>query len=83
MVLDYHLRGEQAILEKEHSELAEKAKKYLGYELYYELSAKAQGKPLDPDSDEFKKIVSMSDELNMKFHIELSHYSKHLKDFIR
>jgi hypothetical protein len=32
-------------LEKEHPELTEKAKKYLGFELYYELS-KEQGKPL-------------------------------------
>jgi hypothetical protein len=48
MILDYRLRGEEANLEKEHSDLAEKAKKYLGYELYYELSTKAQGKSLDP-----------------------------------
>jgi hypothetical protein len=35
MILDYHLRGEQQELETEHSELAVKAKKYLGFELYY------------------------------------------------
>ena len=46
MILDYHLRGEQDVLEKENSELADKAKKYLGFELYYELS-KDIGKPLD------------------------------------
>lgn len=38
LILDYHLRGEQAELEKEHPDLAVLAKKYLGYELYYELS---------------------------------------------
>jgi hypothetical protein len=38
IIIDYHLRGEQQELEKEHAELAEKAKKYLGFELYYELS---------------------------------------------
>lgn len=27
IILDYHLRGEQTVLEKEHPELAEKAKK--------------------------------------------------------
>lgn len=46
IILDYHLRGEQHDLEKEHPELAEKAKKYLGFELYYELSSQAQGKPI-------------------------------------
>lgn len=39
IILDYHLRGEQQELEKEHAELAEQAKKFLGYELYYELSS--------------------------------------------
>lgn len=36
IILDYHLRGEQDELEKEHPELAETAKKYLGFELYYD-----------------------------------------------
>jgi hypothetical protein len=38
VILDYHLRGQQAELEKEKPELADKAKKYLGYELYYNMS---------------------------------------------
>lgn len=38
IILDYHLRGQQNILEKEHKELAEKAKKYLGHTLYYDLA---------------------------------------------
>lgn len=67
MILDYHLRGEQSNLEKEHQYLADKAKKYLGYELYYELSAKSQGQPLNPDDDEFKTIMKMSTDLNNKF----------------
>ena len=43
IIIDYHLRGEQSELEKEHPELAEKAKKYLGFELYGDLS---ESKPL-------------------------------------
>ena len=38
IIIDYHLRGEQTELEKEHPDIAEKAKKYLGFEFYYELS---------------------------------------------
>jgi hypothetical protein len=38
MILDYHLRGEQNLLEEEHKELAAKAKDYLGLSLYFELS---------------------------------------------
>ena len=34
IILDYHLRGEQDHLEKNHHELAEYAKKYLGHDLY-------------------------------------------------
>lgn len=54
LILDYHLRGEQGELEKEHPELAEKAKKYLGFELYYELSSQEQGKPIPEDSEIYK-----------------------------
>lgn len=38
IILDYHLRGEQSELEKDHPELAEIAKKYLGFEMYHELA---------------------------------------------
>lgn len=54
IILDYHLRGEQADLEKEHPELAELAKKYLGYELYYALSEVSTAGPLPMDSSLFK-----------------------------
>lgn len=55
IIIDYHLRGEQAELEKEHPEVAEKAKKYLGFEMYYELSGK--NKPLGADTEEFKFLM--------------------------
>jgi hypothetical protein len=35
IILDYHLRGEQSLLEEEYPDLAKEAKKYLGLELYY------------------------------------------------
>jgi hypothetical protein len=50
IILDYHLRGEQQDLEKDHPELAELSKKYLGYELYYELSSAAAAAPLNVES---------------------------------
>lgn len=45
------MRGEQETLEKSHPLLAEKAKKFLGFECYFELSACKNGvamKPGDP-----------------------------------
>ena len=54
IILDYHLKGEQSELEKEFPELADKAKKYLGFEFYYELSAIPPGKQLDTKSDHYK-----------------------------
>ena len=80
IVLDYHLRGEQEILEKEHPELAEMAKKYLGYELYYELSSQAGGKPLGNDSPGFKEIMKKADELNDKFHKDMQNLEKQSKE---
>jgi len=71
IILDYHLRGEQALLEKDHPELSEYAKKYLGFELYYELSSSAGGKPLSIESSEFKQIIKMAEDLNTKFHNDM------------
>jgi hypothetical protein len=61
IILDYHLRGEQADLEKEHAELAELGKTYLGYELYYEFSSLPAGKPLEQDDPVYKKLIRMSE----------------------
>lgn len=65
IIIDYHLRGEQAEMEKNHTELAEKAKKYLGFELYYELSGSEKPKV---ESEAFKTIMQKSEDLNKKFH---------------
>ena len=80
IILDYHLRGEQADLEKEHPELAEYAKKYIGYEMYYELSAQAGGKPLPVDSPAFRQIMVKAEELNKKFHVDMENLKKQEKE---
>jgi len=46
--LDYHFRGQQDEFEEEFSHMVNKAKKFLGFELYYELSGMT-GQPLDPE----------------------------------
>ena len=38
MIIDYNLRGEHEKLEEQFPELAEKSKKFLGYELYTDLA---------------------------------------------
>jgi hypothetical protein len=62
-------------LEKEKPELADKAKKYLGYELYYNLSQN-QGKPMTEASEGFADLIKKSDDLNEKFTQEMHHYHK-------
>jgi hypothetical protein len=78
IIIDYHLRGEQAELEKEHPEVAEKAKKYFGLEMYYELSN--EDKPLSPDSNKFKYIMQKAEEQNKKFHNDMENYKKLQKE---
>lgn len=80
IIIDYHLRGEQAELEKDHPEIAEKAKKYLGFEFYYELSTQAVGKPLDPESKAFKILVTKSEDLNKKYRTDMDTHNKYLKE---
>ena len=38
IILDFHFRGEQDVFEAEYPHLKEKATKYLGHSLYYDLS---------------------------------------------
>jgi len=38
MIIDYHLRGDQKKLEQDFPEIAKKAKKFIGYELYFDMS---------------------------------------------
>lgn len=37
IIIDYHLMGKQDILERKYPELMKQAKKFLGYEAFYEL----------------------------------------------
>lgn len=65
------------MLESEHPELAEKAKKYLGYELYYSLTQNV--KNVDRNSPEYKKLLAMSDELDQWYKKEIEGNMPHSK----
>ena len=80
IIIDFHLRGEQAVLEKEHPSIAEKAKKYFGFELYFELSTGEHGKALSQDSANFKILMGKSDELNKQYRQDMDTHYKFLKE---
>jgi hypothetical protein len=80
IIIDYHMRGEQAELQRDHAEIAEKAKEYLGFEFYYELSTSEAGKALDPESSNFKALMAKSDELNKKYKQDMDTHYKFLKE---
>ena len=77
IIIDYHLRGEQDILEKEHPNLADIAKKWLGHEFYYDLSvATAHGEPLFiTHYDHFQTLMKKQDEIKQ---LIIGHYKEHL-----
>ncbi len=52
IILDFHFRGEQDVFEAEYPHLKEKATKYLGHSLYYDLSPFC-GKSLPKESEMF------------------------------
>lgn len=66
IILDYHMRGEQDILEDEDHDLSEKAKKYLGSEMYYELG-NSTGKQLTKSDPHFKWLMKKITNLNEEF----------------
>lgn len=58
IIIDYHLRGEQENLISEFPHLSDKAKKFLGFELFFELSVQPDGIPMsnsDPNYSELMK----------------------------
>jgi len=46
MIIDYHLKGQQDKFLTDFPKLKEKAKKYLGVEVFYELGSRPSGVPL-------------------------------------
>jgi len=59
MIIDYHLRGEQSRLEEEFPVIAKKAKKFLGYETYFELSLnQVPGVPMSPSSPLYNELMN-------------------------
>ena len=55
IIIDYHFRGEQEKLEEQYPGLAEKAKKFLGFEMYYDLSIEMS--PLSPSCKYFNTLL--------------------------
>ena len=56
MILSYHFRGEQDSFEKEFPDMVAKAKKYLGFELYFALAPfQNAGRILKPDSEDIRE----------------------------
>lgn len=49
MIIDYHLRGQQEQLLIDFPHIKEKAKKFLGFEVFYELGSQPQGIALTED----------------------------------
>jgi len=60
------LKGQQDILEREYPDLAEKGKKYLGFDMYYSLSTENPDELKQPlkEGDSFKKMLDISEHLN-------------------
>lgn len=61
-ILDYHFKGQQDVFEEKHPELKEKALKFLGPVLYYELSSTC-GKPLSAESKLYTQLLLISQKL--------------------
>ena len=47
IIIDYHIMGKQEKLETDYPHLIKKAKKFLGFESYFELKSQPSGVPLD------------------------------------
>jgi len=70
-ILSYHFRGEQDQFEQQFPDLVAKAKKYIGFELYFALSP-FSGHILNPESanpiecESYKALADIQTKLNLK-----------------
>ena len=63
IIIDYHLRGEQEKLVLQFPHLKEKAQKFLGFEMYFELSVQPDGIPMSVNDPFFKKLILKQQEI--------------------
>lgn len=70
VIIDYHLRGESEKLTADFPDLAEKAKKFLGYELYTDLAVKQSTDgankhyvPLDSSDPHFQQLLAKQQDI--------------------
>lgn len=71
IIIDYHLMGKQDILEKKYPELMKQAKKFLGYEAFYELQSWPFGVPLEPSHDLYKVLIKKQQLIQKQISFEL------------
>jgi len=57
IIIDYHLRGDQDKLIAEFPHLADKAKKFLGFELFFELSVQPDGIPMSASDPNYAALM--------------------------
>ena len=74
IIMDYHFKGEQAEMEQEMPELKEKAKKLLGYELYYQFGIPEGDEELEVGSPLYMKLLKIREQKNEEFTKELNYY---------
>ena len=68
--MDYHFRGEQDILEKNHPALKKKAIKYLGASFYYDLSP-FTGAPIPQSDTMYTKLMGKYQRLEAQIEKDL------------
>lgn len=72
IIIDYHLRGEQDLLKEQNPKLDKAAKKFFGYEDYYEFSLLTG--PMPQDHPKFEKLIQTANELNIKIEKDLEKF---------
>lgn len=71
IIIDYHLMGKQELLEKQYPHLIPKAKKFLGFECFFDLSSQPFGLQLTPANPHFNEIMKKHKEIKKSIEQEL------------
>ena len=63
IIIDYHLKGEHDLLKEQFPHLEEKAKKFLGYETYFDLSVAPDGVPMSSNDPYYALLMKKSKDI--------------------
>ena len=71
IIIDFHLKGEHEKMKNEFPHLEDKAKKFLGFETFFDLSVAPDGVPMSINDPYYDTLIKKSKDLHNQIQAEI------------